>query len=197
MKTAKLKNGKILEFPDATPDSVIQAVVKRIMGVKEEPEIDKVIKELADAITDRETEDQYGSAMEDHSLVVAKMAKEIVDAISKINLVVKDTTPVITKQNGILEKQGGIFRDFIDLFKKTKVDDRDLIKHVMVELCKNIVGVTNNIEKLTLSMDKNAKMLVESQKENTKALYKLVEAYKSPKTIVRDKDGKAETINMN
>jgi hypothetical protein len=154
MKTAKLKNGKILEFPDATPDSVIQAVVKRIMGVKEEPEIDKVIKELADAITDRETEDQYGSAMEDHSLVVAKMAKEIVDAISKINLVVKDTTPVITKQNGILEKQGGIFRDFIDLFKKTKVDDRDLIKHVMVELCKNIVGVTNNIEKLTLSMDK-------------------------------------------
>jgi len=194
MKTAKLKNGRILEFPDATPDSVVQSVVKRVMGVKEEPEIDKVIKELAEVIADREKEDFYGPAMEDHTLILAKMAKEIVAAISKIDLVVKDTTPVITKQNGILEKQGGIFRDFMDLFKKTKVDDRDLIKKVMLELCKNVVGVTNNIEKMILVMDKNAKMLVESQNENTKAVHDLVKAYKSPRKITRDKDGKPQGI---
>ena len=187
MKTAKLKNGKILEFPDSTPDSVVQAVVKRVMGIKEEPELKKIINDLAASIADRDDVDHYGSALEEHSTVVQKVAKDIIAAISKINLVVKDTTPA-------LEKQGGIFRDFIDIFKKNKNDDRELIKSSMYELSKNMVSISNLIELLTLKMDKNSKMLVESHKENTQAIYELVKAYKLPRTIIRDKDGKPKGI---
>lgn len=194
MKKAKLKNGKVLEFPDSTPDSVIESVVKRVMGIKEEPELKKVINDLAMSIADRDNDDFYGPALEEHSDVMRKAAQDIITAISKVNFVMKDTTPAIEKQSGVIEKLGGIFKEFIDIFKKNKVDDRELIQKSMYELSKNMVNISNYIEVLSLGMDKNAKMLVESQKDNTEAIYELVKAYKSPRTIIRDKDGKPESI---
>lgn len=148
MKLAKLKNGKILSFPDNTSDDVVQATVKRMLGIKDD---------------DSEVEDDS----ETESVV--------------------DTTPVLLEQNNLL-------KDFFDFFKKNKKDDCDAMMECATELAKRVIDVSINLELLVSKMDENTSRLIESQAENTKALYQLVKAYKSPKTIIRDDDGKPQRI---
>lgn len=197
MKFAKLKNGRTLQFPEGATDEVIQATVKRVLGIKEEPEIEKVIRDFSEKITEKEKVDFYGPASKEQTEAMVQITEKIVEALLQLNTVAKDHS-TFEKQNSIIEKnsekRNSIFKEFIDIFKKNKVDDRELIKSSMFELSKNMVVIANHIDVLTNKMNKNTVMLVDSYDRNTEAVHELVKAYRSPKTIIRDKDGKPQTI---
>lgn len=197
MKLARLKNGKTLQFPEGASEKVIQDTVKRVLGIREEPEIEKVIRDFSEKITEKEKVDFYGPASKEQTEALVKITEEVVKALLKIGDVTEDRS-VFEKMSKVIENNGekrnGIFREFIDIFKKNKTDDRDLIKASMHELSRNMVTIANKLEILTHAVDKNTVALVKSGGDTVNAFLEMVAAYKSPRTIIRDKNGRPEEI---
>jgi hypothetical protein len=171
MKIAKLPKGAELHFPDNTSDDVIKAVVKRILGIVEKtvepekpvepqgPTVDKEFETLIATLTESQKKDFYSAAIE------------------KKNKVVLDVS----------EKQNTLFDNFFKMFIKAKKLELDDNQEHVKELATQIVSIGNQIELLASVINQSTTSLVKAQDSNTDAVYKLVEAYLSPRTIVTDK----------
>lgn len=204
MKIAKLPKNKELRFPDNTPDDVVKKVVKRVLGVIEEPTIPSIqetMDMLSSTLSEREKVDFYSPAVKLQNKTIETTAqeqinttknatKDVVSAISKIKFEHKDLTPSFEKQNTL-------FSNFINLFFKTRTKEQEQNAKHIHELTKQIANVGNKIEMLTISIKEHTISVVKSQDQNTEAVQKLVKAYSSPRKIVRDKEGKPQRIEIN
>lgn len=192
MRQAKLPNGQILVFPENTSDKVIQATVDRITNTKTEAEwsnehVKAIVREItaAQGAADMERAqiDHFGPAIEKQTKEFDKLNKGLTKSV----------------------------QDFVSGIVKSEKDKNETalnkIRPVVQEISKQIVYMTNKIESLVLHNSRkeyeNTHYIVKAMEANTKAvndlraaqlesnrvLRELVDATKSGKTIMRDKQG--------
>lgn len=135
MKKIKLHNGKIIQFPEDTPDEIIKKSVQGLLGVRESetPEIANAIKELAQKLDKPPKKDTLSPAIKK---LVDSNNKHMSDLVSSVN---------------------------------------EIARHVSV---------------LALKVEETMQYAAQASKDNTKALGMFVEAYKKPKEIIRDEEGR-------
>jgi len=194
MKIAKLPNGAELRFPEDTSDDVIKDTVKRVLGVREGPVLEDVIDQFGSALTEREKVDFYGPAIKEQTKATRDSTKSIVSAIKKLSEKKQTDAygPAMQKHGGIIDK---VAMTVAGIFVKNSQEDRKSAKESAKELTRQVVVLSNNVEVLTSHITKNAIMLSKSQDQNTTAVRELVAAYKAPRKVVRDADGKISKID--
>jgi chromosome segregation ATPase len=184
MKKAKLSNGQMLMFPEDTSDDAIKGLVKKISKKADDVQWDPghvkaLIKELTNAQGEidikRAEIDHFGPAIEKQTNQLVKVTEAIKSTVEKVtskddsvkDKSVKEFAPVLKNLTGQIMR---IAENLPTLSKNTK----DLNSSITSQLQRN-TDVLNNLVKL--------------QQENNTILKELVEATRSSKQIVRDKDG--------
>lgn len=206
MKKARLHNGKILTFPDDTPDDVIKEVVGRLFNSKK----DKLW-----------SSEQVKTVIDEVNALVLKSD----ESRSKIN----HFGPAIDDQNKIIQEQSKIFKEQLEIFKEGNKLDKEnvgLIKKTLdaiaeklsvvntssalKDIAKHIIILANNIEilahesasqsqKITSTLKNNNKLMsdiLDAQKKNNEIMSDLVKVMKKPKNIVRNKDREITRIEL-
>lgn len=228
MKKASLPNGQVLVFPADTSDEVIRNTVKRIVSSKNGDDwsaehIKTVIRELTTAqgkidmlkteAESKRTSDEIQRSKSELEKLKVELEKARIDNFG----------PAIEKQNKTILSA---IKDFVSEFKSSSADHNKAVITGFIPLIKDvvkeIVGLKNNIEKMSLKNDvaiKNLietiadhgrlmlnvvrtqeetqdilKQLVESQIETTEALKKLAKVAGADRDIVRDTDGRMKSL---
>lgn len=198
MKKVKLPNGAVLHFPEKTSKAVIEQTVKRILGVKEGPELTDVMEKLAKKISIEAPKDFYGPASKSTEKTIKTAVKEVSQAIAKLDKETKDHYgPAIDKQIKCIDKQTRVIenaqvRQGDKLAELNEVTNKQLLglANSLMFVAKSIGEAADKVAKAQGDNTKKIDALVMAQRANTETLAELVKSYNSPRKIIRDKKGK-------
>jgi vacuolar-type H+-ATPase subunit H len=192
MKKAHLPNGQTLVFPENTSQKVIEDTVKRISSSKKDVEwtsdhVNSVIREMTAAQGKIDLEksqiDHFGPAINEQTKNIEKLNTSFSQSFQKflsefIKSDKKKSDDVVNSVKPVIQE---ISKQIVNLSNK----------HEMISLKKDN-GLFNFLDKLSISLDLNTKAvndLKAAQIENNRVMRDLVEATKSTKKIIRNKNG--------
>lgn len=214
MKEHKLPNGKVLRFPDNTPDSVIQATAKRIMNSKSDipwttEQVKAVVSEItaknAEAVLDKNKIDNFGPAIEKLIVTIARSVDENLSKTKKIHE---------TNNQALLKALDELAQKMAKKIAESSPDYSEEIEKasetVAKTLAKEIATVSANIEASYHVLTKNIASLVTAMNKNTEAVSglakaqsstldmmdSLVQAVRAKKKIVRDAKGNITAVDV-